>query len=118
MKRNFTYYFFIGLLTMIPIGATLWVLNWGLKSFAGPGQKIINKILPGNAVSGSLDYYITWVIGLGLTMLLVIFSGYIISSVFGKFLFAKIEKIISKIPVVNTFYQTIKGITESISRTN
>ena len=90
MKRNFTYYFFVGLFTMIPIGATLWVLNWGLKSFAGPGQKIINKILPGNAVSGSLDYYITWVIGLGLTILLVIFSGYIISSVFGKFLFTKI----------------------------
>ena len=45
----------------------------------------------------------------------VLVSGYIISSVFGKFLFSKMEDIISRIPLVNSLYQTIKGLTESIS---
>jgi len=42
-------------------------------------------------------------------------SGYLISSFFGRMLFLEIEKIISQVPVVNTLYQTVKSITDSIS---
>ena len=45
-------------------------------------------------------------------------SGYLVSSVFGRLLFSEIEKIISQIPVINTLYQTVKGITDSISNKN
>ena len=112
INNNFKYYFFIGLFSILPIAATLWLIRVILTFFAGPAQSVINQILPFE-VPG--QQAISWIIGFILTILFVLVSGYIISSVFGKFLFAKMEDIISRIPLVNSLYQTIKGLTESIS---
>ena len=112
INNNFKYYFFIGLFSILPIAATLWLIRVILTFFAGPAQSIINQILPFE-VPG--QQAISWIIGFVLTILFVLVSGYIISSVFGKFLFAKMEDVISRIPLVNSLYQTIKGLTESIS---
>ncbi len=114
-NNNFKYYFFIGLFSILPIAATLWLIRVILTFFAGPAQSIINQILPFE-VPG--QQAISWIIGFVLTILFVLVSGYIISSVFGKFLFAKMEDIISRIPLVNSLYQTIKGLTESISNSS
>ena len=111
-NNNFKYYFFIGLFSILPIAATLWLIRVILTFFAGPAQSLINQILPFE-VPG--QQAISWIIGFVLTILFVLVSGYIISSVFGKFLFSKMEDIISRIPLVNSLYQTIKGLTESIS---
>mgnify|MGYP006098308627 CR=1 FL=1 len=118
MNRNFKYYFFVGLFSIIPMAATIWLINWILNIFVGPGQSIINNILPNFNWITPIKPYVTWLIGFILTILFVLLSGYIISSVFGRYLFSKLESIILKIPIVNTLYQTIKGITESISSTN
>ena len=112
INNNFKYYFFIGLFSILPIAATLWLIRVILTFFAGPAQSIINQILPFDFPG---QQAISWIIGFALTILFVLVSGYIISSVFGKFLFAKMEDIISRIPLVNSLYQTIKGLTESIS---
>ena len=118
MNRNFKYYFFVGLFSIIPMAATIWLINWILNTFVGPGQSIIDNILPNFNWITPIKPYVTWLIGFILTILFVLFSGYIISSVFGRYLFSKLESIILKIPIVNTLYQSIKGITESISSTN
>lgn len=112
INRSIRYYFFIGLFSILPIAATLWLMRIILTFFAGPAQSIINKILPFNFPG---EQVISWIIGFVLTILFVLICGYVISSVFGKFLFTKIEDIISRIPLVNSLYQTIKGLTESIS---
>jgi len=112
INNNFKYYFFIGLFSILPIAATLWLIRVILTFFAGPAQSIINQILPFDFPG---QQAISWIIGFALTILFVLVSGYIISSVFGKFLFSKMEDIISRIPLVNSLYQTIKGLTESIS---
>ena len=115
MNKKFRYYFLIGLFSILPIAATLWLIRVILSFFAGPAQSIINKILP-SAVPG--QEIISWIVGFILTFLFVLITGYIVSSVFGKILFSKIESIISRIPIVNSLYQTIKGLTESISNSS
>ncbi|SVC85667.1 uncharacterized protein METZ01_LOCUS338521 [marine metagenome] len=115
MNKKFRYYFLIGLFSILPIAATLWLIRVILSFFAGPAQSIINKILP-SAVPG--QEIISWIVGFILTFLFVFITGYIVSSVFGKILFSKIESIISRIPIVNSLYQTIKGLTESISNSS
>jgi len=111
MNKNFRYYFLIGLFSILPIAATLWMIKFILTFFSGPAQSIINKILPEIPFSSN----ISWVVGFLLTIVFVLLCGYIVSSVFGKILFKKIESIISYIPIVNSLYVTIKGITDSIS---
>ena len=115
MNKNFRYYFLIGLFSILPIAATLWLIEIIFKTFAGPAQSIINKILP-DIIPG--QDVISWIVGFIMTILFVLVCGYIISSVFGKILFSKIESIIARIPIVNSLYQTIKGLTESISNSS
>jgi len=112
MNKKFRYYFLIGLFSILPIAATLWLMRVILTFFAGPAKSIIGNILP-SVVPG--QEFISWVVGFIMTIIFVLSSGYIISSVFGKILFSKIESIIARIPIVNSLYQTIKGLTESIS---
>ena len=46
------------------------------------------------------------------------FAGLIVSNVLGKQLYIWLENILSRIPIVNSVYKTIKGITVSISDNN
>tara|TARA_B100001250_G_scaffold88510_1_gene73321 strand:- start:924 stop:1577 length:654 start_codon:yes stop_codon:yes gene_type:complete len=115
MNKKFRYYFLIGLFSILPIAATLWLMRVILTFFAGPAKSIIGNILP-SVVPG--QEFISWVVGFIMTIIFVLSSGYIISSVFGKILFSKIESIIARIPIVNSLYQTIKGLTESISNSS
>jgi len=115
MSKNFRYYFLVGLFSIIPVAATWWLMDIIFRFFAGPAQSIIDKIIPYEFMGQKL---LTWTIGFLATVLFVLVCGYIISSVFGKLLFSKIEKIIARIPLVNSLYQTIKGLTESISNSS
>ncbi len=115
MSKNFRYYFLVGLFSIIPVAATWWLMDIIFRFFAGPAQSIVDKIIPYEFVGQKL---LTWTIGFLATVLFVLVCGYIISSVFGKLLFSKIEKIIARIPLVNSLYQTIKGLTESISNSS
>ena len=118
MNNKARYYFFVGLFSIIPMAATIWLINWILNIFVGPGQSIISGVLPDFYWFVPIKPYVSWVVGFVLTILFVLICGYVISSVFGRYLFAKLEGLISQIPIVNTLYQTIKGVTESISNTN
>ena len=109
MGQKLKYYFFVGLISIIPIGIIYVIIKWVLELSIGPAQSILINLLP------SEDQSIVWFIAFILTVLFILFCGYIISSLFGKFLFSEIEKIISQIPVVNSLYQTVKSITDSIS---
>ena len=113
MLKNLRYYFFVGLISIIPIGVIFFLVKWILELSVSPAQSIISQLFPtiGN------DYAV-WSIAFLLTVGFILFSGYLISSFFGKMLFLEIEKIISQIPVVNTLYQTVKSITDSISNKN
>lgn len=109
MGQKLKYYFFVGLISIIPIGIIYVIIKWVLELSIGPAQSILINLFP------SEDQSIVWLVAFILTVLFILFCGYIISSLFGKFLFSEIEKIISQIPVVNSLYQTVKSITDSIS---
>ena len=109
MGQKLKYYFFVGLISIIPIGIIYVIIKWVLELSIGPAQSILINLFP------SEDQSIVWLIAFILTVLFILFCGYIISSFFGRFLFLEIEKIISQIPVVNSLYQTVKSITDSIS---
>ena len=112
MNNKARYYFFVGLFSIIPIGVIFFLVKWILELSLSPAQSVISEILPIEHPS------ITWVIAFILTVSFILLSGYLVSSVFGRLLFSEIEKIISQIPVINTLYQTVKGITDSISNKN
>ena len=111
MFSKLKYYFVSGLVSLIPIGITLIFLKWVFNILVGPGVNIVGKLLPDGALWSTLVNIISFI----LTIILVLISGFIFSSVLGNYLYSKVEKIIARIPIINTLYQTVKGITDSIS---
>ena len=95
---------FAGLIAIVPIAVTFWILKFlfiFLDSFAAPILKQVDIEIPG--------------LGIILTLLFIFILGILITNVLGKTIFNWGEKILDKLPFVNTIYNTIKQITSAFS---
>ncbi|MCS5624654.1 MAG: DUF502 domain-containing protein [Candidatus Marinimicrobia bacterium] len=95
---------FAGLLAIVPIAVTFWILKLlftFLDGFAAPILKRIGIEIPG--------------LGIILTLVIVFVLGLFVTNVLGKTLFKWGERILAKLPIVNTIYKTIKQITSAFS---
>ena len=95
---------FAGLIAIVPIAVTFWILKFlfiFLDGFAAPLLKQVDIEIPG--------------LGIILTLLFIFILGILITNVLGKTIFSWVEKILDKLPFVNTIYNTIKQITSAFS---
>ena len=95
---------FAGLIAIVPIAVTFWILKFlfiFLDGFAAPFLKQVDIEIPG--------------LGIILTLLFIFILGILITNVLGKTIFSWGEKILDKLPFVNTIYNTIKQITSAFS---
>ena len=95
---------FAGLIAIVPIAVTFWILKFlfiFLDGFAAPLLKQVDIEIPG--------------LGIILTLLFIFILGILITNVLGKTIFSWGEKILDKLPFVNTIYNTIKQISSAFS---
>ena len=93
-----------GLLAIVPIALTFWILRFlfrFLDSFTAPILKNIGIEIPG--------------LGIILTLLFIFLLGLFITNVLGRTIFNWGEKILTKLPLVNTIYNAVKQITNAFS---
>ena len=93
-----------GLLAIVPIALTFWILRFlfrFLDSFTAPILKNLGFEIPG--------------LGIILTLLLIFILGLFITNVLGRTIFNWGEKILTKLPLVNTIYNAVKQITNAFS---
>ena len=98
-------YFITGLVVLIPVAVTIWIL-WKL-SFLLEGilGRIFLKYLP--------QFYTP---GLGVVslLLIILFVGALASNFLGKRLLGFSEGLLAKIPLFNKIYLSVKGISDAI----
>ena len=107
-NKSFKSYLFTGLVSIIPLLITYWVISVLFNLFAIPGETIVSLFF--NNVSN----YIVQLVGFILTMLFIYLIGLFVSNVIGNKLYNYAEKIIYNIPIVNTVYNTLKQIISTI----
>ena len=93
-----------GLLAIVPIALTFWILRFlfrFLDSFTAPILKNIGIEIPG--------------LGIILTLLFIFILGLFITNVLGRTIFNWGERILTKLPLVNTIYNAVKQITNAFS---
>ncbi len=95
---------FAGLLAIVPIAVTFWILKLLFTFFDGIAAPILKRI--GIEIPG---------LGIILTLVIVFVLGLLVTNVLGKTLFNWGERILAKLPIVNTIYKTIKQITSAFS---
>ncbi len=97
--------FIIGLLIVIPLGVTIFILEWSLSLIDNLLQPLI-RVVHGNDIPG---------LGLAVTIAFVFIIGAVASNVFGKRLINFLETPLHRIPVLRTIYVGTKQILESFS---
>lgn len=108
--KSTKYYVFTGLLSILPIAATYWIIVRLFNFFSRPGAAIVEFIF-----TDKVPPYIPQITGFILTILFIYFIGLFVSNVLGKRIYVWLEDILSRIPVVNSVYRTIKQITTSLT---
>ena len=115
----FKKYFITGILSIIPVYITYWIIEKVFLLVSVPGKTIILSIIKilniDYADNGQYFYLLENAAGFILTMLFLITLGLIVSNVIGKKIYTLFEKILSAIPVVNKVYSSIKQIISTFS---
>ena len=109
-NKSTKHYIITGLLSILPIALTYWIVLKLFHFFSNPGAKIVAILFKDN-----IPQYIPELAGFILTISFIYLMGLLISNVFGKQIYNWFEKILSRIPFVNTVYRTIKQITSHLS---
>ena len=112
-NKSTKHYLITGLLSILPIALTYWIILKLFQFFSNPGAKIVAIIFKNHA-----PQYIPELAGFILTISFIYLTGLLISNVLGKQIYVWLESILSRIPFVNTVYRTIKQITSHLSGPN
>ena len=112
-KSHFKQYIFTGLLSILPIYATYWIVRQLFLLFSSPGTKLYYLTFGDNTFK-----YLPEFIGFLLTIISIYIIGRFVTNVLGKSLLHEIEKLVERIPIVSLVYKTVKQITESITSQN
>ena len=116
MKRRIQQYFITGLLVWLPMGITVWVLMWLVGLLDGIFLAVLgatNAVVPGmQLVTDKLRA----IPGLGVILVaVVIFStGVFVANMFGQWWVRQWHKVITRIPVVRSIYNSVKQVADTL----
>lgn len=103
IRRHFRSTLITGILTLIPLGVTFFVLRFLFTTIDGWLAPIVAEVLGGRYHVG---------MGLLVTILLVYLVGLVVSNFLGQKLLGAGEKILTKIPLVREVYAPVKQVVQ------
>ena len=100
-------YFITGLLILVPLSITLWVLNLIIGTM---GQSLL--LLPQDWRPGSK--LVSNLLGTVLTLLIVLLTGLLTRNFLGKQVVRMWEMLLARIPVVSSIYTSVKQVSDTL----
>ena len=109
MKGKISNNILAGILSIIPVYLTFWILKNLFILFSKPGFKLIIGLFGDYKIP-----YLPELIGFMLTVTFLFAIGLFVKNLLGKKIMLYFENVLSKIPIVSMVYKTLKQITSSI----
>jgi len=100
--------FIAGLIVVVPIGLTVWILIWIFNGVEGLFAPLV-KLIFGRAIPG---------VGFGVTVVLIFVVGAIAANVIGRRLVRWGESMLEKIPVARHLYVAFREVFRGFSEEN
>jgi len=118
LSRRFRNAFLTGLLVFLPLGTTIFVIDFLLDLFKEPALKFAYQmgLREENAFFG-LETLLA-VAGLVIGVILLTSLGYFSKYLLGRFFINLTEKALDKLPFINTVYRSVKQIVDTFGREN
>jgi uncharacterized membrane protein len=118
LARKFRNAFLTGLLIFLPLGTTIFVLNFLLDLFKDPVTKLAFELgLSEESFFFGMETLLA-ALGLVLGILGLTLLGFLSNYVLGKFFISTTERFLDKVPFLSTVYRSVKQIVETFGREN
>ena len=116
MMRRIRQYLITGMLVWLPMGVTIWVLAWLWGMLDGIFLAVLHAlatVIPG--LSGLTDF-LQGIPGLGVILVVVVLlaSGLFVANIFGQWWLKQWNRIVMRVPVVNTIYNSVKQVSDTL----
>ena len=105
VKTHFKSTLLAGILTLVPLGVTYFVLRFLFTTLDGWLAPVVSRILSEKYVTG---------MGLLATILLVYLTGVIVSNFVGRKLIGVGEKVLNRIPLVRDVYAPVRQLVQMV----
>lgn len=108
--------FISGLLLLAPVGVTLFVIKFLVDRIGAPASKYIFWYLPPGTFDKALFAITLNVVATLYVLALITLLGWFSQIVIGRFLVQWVERFVTRVPFVNTVYNTVKQIVDTFSQ--
>ncbi len=116
MLRNLRNAFFTGLVLLLPLGVTYIVVNFIIVKVGVPASEVFFWYVDENLRSAALLNTILNVLSLFALIVFIIGLGLLSRYVFGRLVISTLERLLDRLPFVNTVYRTVKQIVDTFSQ--
>jgi len=116
MNLKIRHYLLTGLLVWLPMGVTVWLLTWLVGTMDGIFLAVLgalDAVVPGmHSLAESLRH----MPGLGVILVAVVIyvTGLFVTNIFGQWWLRQWSKVITRIPVVNSIYSSVKQVADTL----
>ena len=118
LSRKFRNAFLTGLLIFLPLGTTIFVLDFLLDLFKEPVTKLATQLGLGEESFFFGLESLLGLLGLIIGILSLTVLGFLSNYVLGKFFISSAEKALGKVPFISTVYRSVKQIVETFGKEN
>lgn len=118
LSRRFRNAFLTGLLVFLPLGTTIFVIDFLLDLFKAPALRLAYQL--GLSEENSFFGLETLLAGAGLIIGVILLTvlGYLSKYLLGRFFINLTERILDKVPFINAVYRSVKQIVETFGKEN
>lgn len=111
--------FISGLLLLAPVGVTLFVIQFLIKTLGGPSSRLFFFFVDESVTTRYpwVPYALT-VASAILVVVIVTIIGWFSKLLLGRFMMSQFERLMSSVPLVRSVYSTVKQIIDTFVRNN
>ncbi|MFT4648083.1 MAG: putative membrane protein [Planctomycetota bacterium] len=110
--RTLIRYFLRGLLVVVPLGATGWIVTSVFLWMDNLMRRISPRELALEIPNTDLQW--TYGVGAALTIVIIIAVGMLTSNVLARWFMRRIDRVITRLPVIKQIYSSIKDMLEAL----
>ena len=107
--------FLSGLLMLLPLGITFFILNILIQKIGQPASRLLFSNQLQNFDKSSIEVIFS-IVSIFVVMLIITVFGWLSKYFFGKFVLRVTERLISAIPIISDVYCTVKQIVDTLGQ--
>lgn len=116
MFRSLRNAFITGVIVILPLGVTLMVINVLLDNLGTPASKFFFWFLDPDLRDLPVVQFGLEVLSILVVLLLITLLGYGSKLFIGRWMLNSFERLLGRVPFINTVYRTVKQIVETFSK--